>query len=225
MVDLAKSFVEEVAGKGRIENEQIEKMKMVLELVQPQKVSLWCRLKRIGQETASADAGFAIIGHLEWCLTDLLLPPHHDKDLFRHQAEMELLTPNMYSSSIFNVEPEQSLRVVLPLDNDAPALVGIFYFKALGFAKPEDAAVNLMVDLPFSMCCLTVSMGPQGLTRLKISFHMPRRDIAAELATAVGFSCLKEKCSAIGELLEADSDLVEFVAECRGYTVSKGYHA
>ena len=50
----------------------------------PERVGLWCRIKRIGKSQPAIDAGYTILGILRWVEVDMLMPPCEDNEVCMH---------------------------------------------------------------------------------------------------------------------------------------------
>jgi hypothetical protein len=188
--------------------------------------TLWCRLKRMGTESPAIDAGF--VSHpteekIEWLIADLLMPPTGDQEALRRYAEEEHFKPSAYWSSILPREPEQALSFDISMA-DAPKtelLRAFFFFKCLGFEKPEDAVVRYLNNCGPKKCNVIVSMGPQGLTRVSLRvWHtsLEARKLADDLS-----KCLKfDPCKAgdIQNIIGGDPNSIVYSAESSGYTVA-----
>merc|ERR1712232_465445 len=175
---------------------------------------------------AAADAGFKLIPKdtqkLSWLVADLLMPPGHDQDLLREHAEQDMLTPSTYMSSFFPVERERAVGVGLSGDPRKALLAALFFFKSLGFTKPEDSIVRLLGKCPAHDYRVFASMGPKGLTRLVLRMTTPEHEIAEELAGSAGFLYKAGLIESLqndlqGSLPQVVPDFVDFTAEYRGY--------
>jgi hypothetical protein len=195
--------------------------------------TLWCRLKRIGTESPAIDAGFTVHPveeRIEWMIADLLMPATGDQEALRRYAEEEHFKPSAYWSSIFPKEPEVALQFDISMA-DAPKtelLRAFFFFKCLGFEKPEDAVVRLFNNCGPKKCSVLVALGPQGLTRVSLRVWNTDKDDAAQGGGSQKLAedlarCLKfEPCKAaqISQILGGVADSICYSAESTGYTLA-----
>lgn len=187
-------------------------------------VTLWCRLKRIQTDLPTADFGYSIEHSFSWLEADLLMPPCGDQDLLREQAEGMLLTPTSFSSSLFTHQPEKSLQVTIPGTSTESLISGLFFFKALGFTKPEDTTIHIMLDAEADGCAVIAAMGPKGLTRLSLRMKSVRHSVVKTLALSVYQQIQMKKLSEIITHFEGiEPDLLDFCAEPKGYSCYVGY--
>eukprot|EP00929_Paragymnodinium_shiwhaense_P069287 TRINITY_DN34957_c0_g2_i1.p1 TRINITY_DN34957_c0_g2~~TRINITY_DN34957_c0_g2_i1.p1 ORF type:complete len:384 (-),score=64.43 TRINITY_DN34957_c0_g2_i1:104-1255(-) len=191
--------------------------------------SLWIKLKRIGDPAnQSVDIGFSVVGLVDWTTCDVLVygPQTRDLDVFRIQAEHNFLVPQVYASSLIDVNREQILQIQTQGAPPKCILQALFFFKALGFVKPEESAVSLLIGTQCSRCTIDCSLGPKGLTKLRLRLHKPRRQIPKRLALEVGAvynEALMDKIiSLVGSV---ESDVTDYFVESSGYKVGIGFTA
>jgi len=93
----------------------------------------------------------------------------------------------------------------------------------MGFERPRDSIVRLLSFCQPERCNVSAAMGPKGLTRLILRLHSPSTPVAKELAQNLGFTYLTRQLERVQESLGFEANVVEYVAEARGYTVAVGF--
>jgi len=221
MLELARKFAEACSC---FDSKLFKELEVAQQTLQAATVTHWCRLKHVGTKSAAADAGISLNETLEWTTADMLMPPVHDSDTVREYGTHESLKPSSFSSSFFPVEPERALIFQLGIKTPKKSLLtGIFFFKALGFVKPDESVLRVLTSCQSSSCSVSVSMGPRGLTRVVLSLHDILKPIAPELARTLDFGYKANAMEAIATLLGRQPQFLDYVAETRGYTVAVGF--
>lgn len=221
MIQLAADFIAQCG----VPPGQLEEMQMAQKEVNAQEVTLWCKCKHITGSAASIDAGYVLNGPLDWMLSDVLMPSTDDHDALRDYAVQEHVKPVNFGSSFFPSEPEKRLSFEMADENTRKSIISaFFFFKSLGFAKPEDIVVKLLSKSQPVGFMINVSMGPRGLTGLRVTLNQPVRMIAKDLADAVLF---RYDENAVSQLVDAMGgapiDVVGYAAESSGYVVTVGF--
>jgi hypothetical protein len=75
----------------------------------PERVALWCRIKRIGKSQPAIDAGYTILGILRWVEVDMLMPPCEDNEVIRDYAQEHGWVASNFGCSFFPTEPEHRI--------------------------------------------------------------------------------------------------------------------
>jgi len=198
--------------------------KQAYEAVMPPELSLWCRLKNIGTEVPGVDCGVTLNSQLEWLVADLLMPIGDDQDALRAHAVQEQHKPSFYSCSLLPQEPERSLT--FELANAAPQrliMSSFFFFKSLGFVKPEDTVVRALSNCQVLKCWVTAAMGPKGLTKLMLRLWECSSATAMELAPLVGCTYCSKELQQARTTLMAEASFLDYIAGANGYSLAMGF--
>jgi len=214
----------------KIPTRQFEAVEKVVEELEPQRLTLWCKLKNLGKNKPTVDTGISIQRSLDWAIVDVLMPAVEDQDALRKYALKQRYVPVMYGSSVLPIEPEKHLAFEVTTEETHVSQKQLFvasflFFKSLGFTKPEDKVDRLLGSCANGRFLITVLMGPKGLTRVSMSVIEPKKEVAAELAFTLGSKYREEVVNEIKTLLDGEADILDYVADSRGYTVSLGFVA
>lgn len=219
--DVAQQFMETCGAQQAM----LQHMQMVTTQLHCEKTVMWCRLKRMGTRTPSLDVGFEVRSPVSWIVADLLLPPCSDLDLVRDHSWQESLLPSGYGCSLIPKEPERYLLfdVEQAVNSNRNSLYScLFFFKALGFVKPDDKTMKALTNLLVPQMAVRCSMGPRGLIRMAMVFVDPLHPDAKSLAAAVDFP-FADGLYGIPKKLDSLPSTVHFAAEDRGFTVAIGF--
>lgn len=213
-----------------IPDRQFKKVEKVVNELKPPRLSVWCKLKNIGRRKPTVDTGVSIQRSLDWAIVDVLMPPVEDQDALRKYALKQRYCPVMYGSSILPIEPEKHLGFEVTTEATHVSQKQLFvasflFFKSLGFTKPEDKVDRLLGSCVSGRFLINILMGPKGLTRATMSIIQPKKQVAAELASSSGGVYREETLNHIKELLDGEADILDYVADSRGYSVSLGFVA
>lgn len=198
--------------------------KQAYEAVMPEALSLWCRLKHIGTEVPGVDCGITLNSQLEWLVADLLMPIGEDQDALRAHAVQEQHKPSFYSCSLLPKEPERCLT--FELANAAPQrliMSSFFFFKSMGFVKPEDTVVRALSNCHVLKCWVTAAMGPKGLTKLKLRLWECNPSTPMELAPLLACPHNGQELARVRSSLMAEASFVDYVAGATGYSLAVGF--
>lgn len=221
MLALARDFV----GQVGVPPVQLTEMELASKELGPNQVTLWCKLKHIQSSAPAIDAGYALIAPMNWMVLDMLMPPAEDQDSLRDYAVQEHVMPSDFGCSFFPSEPER--RLIFEMGNDESTrksmLSAFFFFKSLGFAKPEDTVVKLLSSSQPASFNIRVTMGPKGLTGLEVTLMQPAKNIGRSLAEAVSFKYDEAGLGQVMETMGAAADMVGYGAEAVGYVVTVGF--
>merc|ERR1712232_791638 len=136
----------------------------------------------MGSDKPRVDAGFTIKQKMDWQMADLLMPPVPDQEVLRDYACQEQYFPCGWGTSLLPNNPESFLYFeMLGVSSDAKILAALFFFKALGFIKPEEDNMKVFFTAQSKECQVCVAMGPKGLTRIHFSMGAPRVGIIGDL--------------------------------------------
>mmetsp|Transcript_51130 Transcript_51130/g.94641 ORF Transcript_51130/g.94641 Transcript_51130/m.94641 type:complete len:437 (+) Transcript_51130:82-1392(+) len=197
--------------------------------LEPQVVTLWCRFRHLSgtDRHSSIDAGVTL--HTEampWQTADLLMHDIGEEDTLREFAMEELdtlLEPSMYSASIFPVEPEKGLHFDLAEDSRTIAS-SFMVFKVMGFSKPNDATVKLLSTCLAQKKTFAVYMGPSGLTRIVLRLADMSKMMAYDLTESVHGRYHEDLIDQVGIWLGMEQpNVIEFIADSRGYSIGVGF--
>jgi len=206
----------------------LKEVSRIQEEVEAQLATLWCRFRHMGgtERKPSVDAGITL--HTEamrWQTADLLMPDIGDEDTLREFAMEDqdtILEPTGFSCSIFPVEPERGLLFDMPEDTRS-ILPSFLVFKAMGFAKPQDAAVKILSTCLPRRKAFAAYMGPGGLTRIVLRLADLSKFLAYELAEALHSRYHSELIDQTSIWLGIEPNVIEYIADSRGYSAGVGF--
>lgn len=234
MFGLAKKF----ASTCQVPDTMIQEMEEAQLAVKAADVTLWCKLRQINRGNPGIDAGFTLNSRVDWTTADILMPWVDDTDTLREYTTNERHTPKAYGSSMFPNEPERLLKFEMTGERNSKGmpdgrdkkksslLASFFFFKSLGFAKPEDDVVRWLNHCNPRRFTICVTMGPKGLTRLSMALNDPGEQVANELADCLDTAYSKEILAKMQELFGGrEFDIIEYGANAQGYAVYVGYAA
>lgn len=213
--------------------------------LQPCKITLWCRFKRLGQKSTSMDFGFMVhpkSHHMQWQIVDLLMPYVPDIDALRNYAEPESLDPCAYGCSLLPGDADKSLSFDIPTESGIRTALhrALFFFKSLGFERPDESVMHIIENCTPERFEVMVGFGSKGLTRVslrvwnsKVSYGGPvknEKDPVKDLAEAVrckyDLAMMEEVPKALGlDMDEAPKSMrlhnnsFIYSAEAEGYSV------
>eukprot|EP00747_Dinoflagellata_sp_TGD_P206961 gnl/TRDRNA2_/TRDRNA2_80580_c1_seq1.p1 gnl/TRDRNA2_/TRDRNA2_80580_c1~~gnl/TRDRNA2_/TRDRNA2_80580_c1_seq1.p1 ORF type:complete len:117 (+),score=15.15 gnl/TRDRNA2_/TRDRNA2_80580_c1_seq1:115-465(+) len=104
-------------------------------------------------------------------------------------------------------------------------LSAFFFFKSLGFAKPEDSVVRLLSACVSERFLIQIVMGPKGLTRLSVILVEPSNPISKELAASLKFDYKSDGIEKVKAIMGTDPDVIDYAANAKGYAVGIGFTA
>lgn len=224
MALLAREFVAQCG----VPDGQLKEMTMAQAEVGADTTTLWCKLKHIRTNTPAIDAGYTLNAPVHWTIADMLMPGVDDQDALRDYAVQEHTQPTNFGSSFFPTEPERRLTFEMNSSEELgqnpkkSLLSAFFFFKSLGFAKPEDNVVRLLSSSTPAKFVINVTMGPRGLTRLAVTLSQPTKMIARSLAEALYFPYDDAGVAKMRDIVGADVDSVDYAADSGGYAVALG---
>lgn len=203
----------------------LEALERVQELLKASEVTAWCRLKNMGEADPGFDAGICINRELGWLVADLLMPWVDAQDALREHSAKQKYRPIMYSSSVFPSESERSLSFEMMGEETLGRIqAGLRFFHSLGHEPPrEDEALQHLVRSQPARCRIHAAMDCKGLARLSMQLQRPRCSIAQELAEVLSIHYKSWELDNLEAELGVDVNLVEYVAEARGYSVAVGF--
>jgi len=228
MLNLGRDFVQQCGVSGV----QLEEMDMAQAELKADKVTLWAKLKHMGPSSTghapAIDAGYELNKSMDWVVADMLMPSVDDQDALRDYAVQENVRPGNFGCSFFPTDPEKRLTFEMGTgdlysNTKKSLLSAFFFFKSLGFAKPDDNVVRLLSSSQPQKFVISVSMGPRGLTRLAVTLSQPAKMIARGLAEAVSFKFDEAGVDALLEIVGAPIDSVDYAADAEGYLVAVSF--
>jgi hypothetical protein len=229
--------IAEKLARGRAEGGGLEltegpavHLRSIVENMQrsPERVGLWCRIKRIGKSQPAIDAGYTILGILRWVEVDMLMPPCEDNEVLRDYAQEHGWTACNFGCSFFPTEPEHRITFQVNETNHQKSkelVNSFFFFKALGFVitpQPVVQAISSCEPLDFTVqACL----GPKGLTRLAIQIFYPKREsVFTEICYGARIPYEKSKQEMVSANLGGvEPHNVEYAADAQGYICNIGW--
>ena len=194
----------------------------------PERVGMWCRLKRIGKSHPAIDAGYTVRGIVRWVEVDMLMPPCEDLEVLRDWAQEHGWTACNFGRSFFPTEPEHRITFQVNDTNKQKSkelVNSFFFFKALGFVitpQPVVQAISSCEPLDFTVqACL----GPKGLTRLAVKIFYPKKEsIYQMICGGARIPFEKSKSDMVSANLGGhEPHNVEFGADANGYICNIGW--
>lgn len=227
------SLIEKFMDRHEIPKRSFMEIKKVLGEVKATNLTTWCKIKHIcggSLHKPSVDAGVMIEAMLDWTIADMLMPPVDDQDALRDYAQKQQHDPVMYGASILPLEPEKQLAFEVTTEETHVSSKQLFvaaflFFKSMGFTKPEDKVERLLASVASGRFLISVLMGPKGLTRVVMSVVEPKEQVAPDLADALQSRYRSEVLNQVEARLGGEADVLDYVADYRGYSVSLGFVA
>lgn len=238
MTGYAGDFLEKCALTRQCDG-ALGRLKNLQKVAQTDELWLWLRLKHMpsraggsrGSEAPACDIGYRVEEGMEWVLADLLMPNVADFDSLRAYSLSNQCRPVSYGRSLLPQEPESALTLDIGCDNEDSrlgVLAGLFVYRELTFAKPEDATVAMLLSGEPEKCRVLAAMGPKGLTRLSLRMFEPRRPIAEDLAEVLSLAYSRDDMLQISEIMnmvEVENlyTFLDYAISVDGYEVSVGF--
>jgi len=222
VVELAEAFLLQI-GLPEGEQGRVAQLRTAVDRLRPDKVCLWCRLKRLGSTAPLADVGFAIEGNIEPRELDALVPPSGDyQTLARHAAE-EKCQSCLYGSSLLpGFAPTILEYDMAKVKSTKLLLSGLGFFRALGFVKPEDVVIRQLSSCKPERCMVRTFLSAEGLTqqslRLFGAAKLPIQDTAQALNIQQA-----ERVQQVYRILGENPDFMEYTMDSQGCSLAVGY--
>lgn len=221
MAALLLDFGKKYLPNGRM----LSLMYQVQEELKAPKLTLWCRIKRMGPSggKSGVDAGYIVPGSVDWQVADLVMPPSADQDALREQSSGRHL-PDSFGCSILPNDPERSLSFNVTAKTPQKCLLHAFlFFKAMGFMKPEELVVQELDKLSATQLNIRVFLGTKGLTRIAMGFEDRHKVNPARLAQLLHNHYNNLLVDQASRLLNKSVDVLSYAVEKHGYSVTVGF--
>merc|ERR1719378_554351 len=192
----------------------------------PERIALWCRVKRIGTKQPALDTGFTLLGPVRWVELDMLMPPCEDHEVLRDFAMEHNWVARDFGCSFFPTEPEHRVTFEVSPANPKKGrelVNSFFFFKALGFVITPQSVVVAVSGCEPNNFAVQACLGPRGLTRLNIQLLWPRTNIWRAVCDGALITPKAEAVDHATRQLAVPPVHVEYGADAAGYVCTLGW--
>eukprot|EP00747_Dinoflagellata_sp_TGD_P184660 gnl/TRDRNA2_/TRDRNA2_40501_c0_seq1.p1 gnl/TRDRNA2_/TRDRNA2_40501_c0~~gnl/TRDRNA2_/TRDRNA2_40501_c0_seq1.p1 ORF type:complete len:351 (-),score=65.47 gnl/TRDRNA2_/TRDRNA2_40501_c0_seq1:92-1144(-) len=195
-----------------------------------EEMTLWVCMHQCTTSEPAIDAGYCFHRDYDWedenhALTmDMILPQVEDYEWLKEYCKKAQYSADAFETSMFPVEPEMRLGFRMMDQTPKKSLLeSLFFFRAMGFGKPEDQVMHLLGGCCSEFFVVHVCIGPRGLTRMSMIALETSDNVAKELANQVNFKYDQAGVTKIEQILRARPNAVEYGATSRGYVIGIGF--
>merc|ERR1711862_1038698 len=124
---------------------------------------------------------------------------------------MGVQNPSMFGCSLLPKEPERCLSFhITKMDSKKALLSALFYFKAMGFAKPVDEVVDTLSSCQATNFTVDVYMGPKGLTKIAVRLSDCTWKAAERLADILRFDFRGDLIDDLNQKIGKDCNVISY---------------